>query len=83
MKLPPPAVIAAWPTPNYIDPPTRGHGVLIVNIVCISLAFSVVTLRLYARLCVTCSAGLDDIFIVFGLFFATGMVVVTSIATED
>ena len=81
MKLPPPAVMAEWPTPNYIDPPTRGHGVLIVNIACMSLAFIVVMLRLYTRFWITYSAGIDDLLIVAGLVFAIAMVVVTSIAT--
>lgn len=82
MKLPPLAIMAQWPTPNYIDPPTRGHGVLIVNIVCITLAFFVVLLRLYTRFRITCSAGVDDLLIVIGLVFAIAMVVVTSLATE-
>jgi hypothetical protein len=83
MKLPPEAIAASWPTPNYIDPPTRGHGVLIVNVVCMSLAFLVVSLRLYTRLRITCSAGIDDVLIVIGLVFAIAMAVITSIATED
>jgi hypothetical protein len=82
MKLPPPAIMASWPTPNYIDPPTRGHGVLIVNIVCLSLALVVVCLRLYTRIRITCSAGVDDVLIVIGLAFSIAMAVVTSIATE-
>jgi hypothetical protein len=82
MKLPPAAVMASWPTPNYIDPPTRGHGVLIVNVVCLSLAFVVVSLRLYTRIRITYSAGVDDFLIVIGLIFSIAMAVVTSIATE-
>jgi len=83
MQLPPLAVMAQWPIPNYVDPPTRGHGALIVNIVCMSLAFVVVMLRLYTRFRITCSAGVDDILIVIGLIFAIAMVVVTSLATEN
>lgn len=83
MQLPPLAVMAQWPAPNYIDPPTRGHGALIVNVVCISLAFVVVMLRLYTRLRITYSTGVDDLLIVIGLAFAIGMVVVTSLATEN
>lgn len=82
MQLPPLAVMAQWPTPNYVDPPTRGHGALIVNIVCMSFAFVVVMLRLYTRLRITYSAGIDDILSVIGLIFAIAMVVVTSLATE-
>lgn len=83
MKLPPLAVMETWPTPNYVDPPTRGHGVLVVNIVCISLAFVVVILRLYTRLRITYSFGADDVLIIFGLIFAIAMVAVTSLATEN
>ncbi|KAJ5345291.1 hypothetical protein N7541_007784 [Penicillium brevicompactum] len=83
MKLPPAAILATWPTPNYIDPPTRGHGVLVVNIVCLALAFIVVSLRIYTRIRITCSAGVDDVLIVIGLVFAIAMAVVTSIATEQ
>lgn len=82
MRLPPLEVMAQWPTPNYIDPATRGHGAMIVSTVTMSLAFVVVMLRLYTRFRVTYSAGVDDILIVFGLMFGIGMVVVTSYATE-
>ncbi|KGO64115.1 hypothetical protein PEX1_020670 [Penicillium expansum] len=83
MRFPPPAIAESWPTPNYIDPPTRGHGVLIVNVVCLTWAFLIVSLRLYTRVWVTCSAGIDDVFIVIGLIFAIAMAIVTSIATEQ
>jgi hypothetical protein len=36
----------------------------------VSLALIVVSLRLYTRLRVTCSAGIDDVLIVIGLIFA-------------
>ncbi|KAL4890065.1 hypothetical protein BDV59DRAFT_195191 [Aspergillus ambiguus] len=74
--------MATWPTPNYDDPVTRGHGAIIVNVVCLSAAFIVTLLRLYTRLRITCSPGLDDIFIIAALGFSIGMCVVTSIATE-
>ncbi|KAJ5562839.1 hypothetical protein N7461_001600 [Penicillium sp. DV-2018c] len=83
MKLPPEAITATWPTPNYINPPTRGHGVVIVNVICMSLALLVVSLRLYTRLRITCSAGIDDVLIVIGLIFAIAMAVITSIATQS
>lgn len=82
MKLPPLSVISTWPTPNYIDPPTRGHGILIANVVCLSLAFIVVCLRLYTRLRITFSAGFDDILIILGFIFTTAMGVLSSIGTE-
>lgn len=67
MQLPPPSVMATWPTPNYEDPVTRGHGAMIVSIICLSLALLVTALRLYVRLRITCSFGLDDIFIIAAL----------------
>ena len=82
MQLPPPAITLSWPPANYVDPPTRGHGVLVVSIVCTCLSFVVTCLRIYTRLRVTATAGLDDIFIVIGLIFAIGMAVATSMATE-
>lgn len=67
MQLPPAKVLAAWPTPNYVDPDTRGNGTLMVNIVCLCLAFTVTCLRVYTRLRITYSHGLDDILIVIAL----------------
>jgi hypothetical protein len=63
MQLPPLSVLASWPTPNYIDPVTRGPGLLIVNIVFSALAFIVVALRLYTRVWITRSLGMDDVFV--------------------
>lgn len=83
MQFPPPAIAESWPTPNYIDPPTRGHGVLIVNVVCLTWAFLIVSLRLYTRVWITYSAGVDDVLIIIGLIFAIAMAIVTSIATEN
>jgi hypothetical protein len=67
MRLPPPEVLATWPTPDYVDPHTRGNGALIVNIVCLSFGFVITLLRLYTRLKITYSPGLDDVLIVIAL----------------
>jgi len=67
MQLPPMEVLLSWPLPNYVDPVSRGPAVLIVNIVTMSLAFLLTLLRLYTRLRITCTPGLDDIFIVVAL----------------
>ena len=53
-----------WPTPNYVDPPTRGSPSLFIAISVITTA--VVALRLYSRFVVTRSPGADDTFIVAG-----------------
>lgn len=67
MRFPPAIVLFTWPTPNYVDPVTRGDGALVVSIVFIVLAFLVTCLRLYTRLRITCSPGIDDILIVIAL----------------
>ncbi|PYH65352.1 uncharacterized protein BO88DRAFT_446217 [Aspergillus vadensis CBS 113365] len=82
MQLPPAEVLATWPTPNYVDPVTRGPAVNIVNIVLLSIAFIVTVLRLYARFKITCTPGLDDFFIVIAFAIAVGMCACTSLATE-
>jgi hypothetical protein len=47
-----------WPAPNYVDPETRGYPVLF-TITCTTTAV-VVILRLYSRLHLTKSLGVDD-----------------------
>ncbi|OJJ41408.1 hypothetical protein ASPWEDRAFT_99978 [Aspergillus wentii DTO 134E9] len=83
MRFPPAIVLFTWPTPNYVDPVTRGDGALVVSIVFIVLAFLVTCLRLYTRLRITCSPGIDDILIVIALGLAIAMCVVICIATEQ
>jgi hypothetical protein len=60
-------VILTWPTPNYVDPPTRGDALLIVNSILIALVVIVVGLRMYTRLIIKRWFGLDDIFILVAL----------------
>lgn len=67
MLLPPLNVLETWPTPNYIDPITRGPGLLIVNVVFSALALTIVALRLYTRTWITRSVGVDDVFVLIAL----------------
>ncbi|KAL5043936.1 hypothetical protein BDW71DRAFT_110439 [Aspergillus fruticulosus] len=83
MRLPPLEVMASWPTPNYVNPPTRSHGVLIASIIFLTLSTIITALRLYTRLRITRTAGLDDILVVLGLCFGIGMAVILCIATEN
>ncbi|KAL4966792.1 uncharacterized protein BDV14DRAFT_34997 [Aspergillus stella-maris] len=82
MQLPPFEVLAQWPTPNYHDPPTRGNAVLIASIVFLIFSTTITVLRIYTRLRITCTAGLDDILIVLSLGFTIAMAVILCIATE-
>jgi hypothetical protein len=67
MRLPPPDVIAAWPTPNYENPVTRGPTLIIVNSVFLAVVTAVVGLRAYTRLILTRAFGFDDAFIFLAL----------------
>lgn len=62
--MPPPSVMATWPTPNYVDPVVRGSGLLVANALLSSVSLIVTSLRLYTRVWITATPGLDDIFAV-------------------
>lgn len=60
MRFPPVAVFLTFPTPNYIDPITRGKALIITNVVFMALMTAVVALRFYARITLKRWLGLDD-----------------------
>jgi hypothetical protein len=64
MKLPAPEVLARWPIPNYIDPPTRGSVLDIITIVLLAVTVIVVGLRVYTKLYIVKKFSLDDALIV-------------------
>lgn len=57
---PPPSVIASWPTPNYVDPPERGVGVVIVAVIFGVLMLVTASARLWVRFRILREPGLDD-----------------------
>ena len=57
---PPPEVIETWPKPNYVNPPTRGYGLVILCSVLGSLSLTTVSLRLWTRARITRNFGIDD-----------------------
>lgn len=59
----PESVLLSWPKPNYVDPIRRGPALVIVNSLLLPVAMAVVGLRLYTRVVICRSAGLDDLFI--------------------
>ena len=63
MLLPPPAVMATWPAPNYVNPQNHGAGLLIVDIVLMAVVLVVVGIRYYTRLRITKTFGPDDFLI--------------------
>jgi hypothetical protein len=82
MRLPPPSVIASWPTPNYVDPETRGPGLLVTEIVIVTIALTVLALRLYVRLRIVRKTGWDDWLMVTAAFFDLGVTLCVILAAQ-
>lgn len=56
---PPAEVVASWPKPNHINPEERGWEAPIALMVVLGITFLVYILRIWARLVISKSAGLD------------------------
>lgn len=82
MQLPPASVQAAWPTPNYIDPVTHGEANTTINGIFYPLVILVLLLRLYTRVRVSSSFGLNDTLILVALLPATIFFIVSLLAME-
>ena len=62
-----PAVIASWPTPNYVDPITRG-ALLPASVIVLQIMVALaVAARLYARFFMLKSPGIDDFLVIFAM----------------
>jgi len=70
MPLVSPEIIAQWPNPNYDNPVSRGPDLLVISAVFISIAGTLVILRLYTRIFITHFFGWDDGLILAALIFA-------------
>jgi hypothetical protein len=55
--------IAAWPTPNYTHPQTRGSSVIAIHSVLYAIVLGVVSLRIFTRVYISQSFGYDDTFV--------------------
>lgn len=64
MREIPISALLSFPTPNYIDPVTRGPALVIVNGIFIGTVIVIVCLRIYARIFIKRWLGADDVFIV-------------------
>lgn len=56
---PPISVIASWPHPNYVNPEERGLATPIALAVVMGITFLVFVARIWARVIVSKSAGID------------------------
>ncbi|KAF2101379.1 hypothetical protein NA57DRAFT_35108, partial [Rhizodiscina lignyota] len=79
---PPLAVIESWPTPNYVDPHTRGWSLVILMCVLYAIALLAVVARLWARLGILHNAGADDAIIVAAMVPATAMTITIGLASR-
>lgn len=66
-------MIESWPTPNYINPETRGPGLLILSIILIILGAIIVSVRTYTRLRITKAFGLDDVLVIIAYVLAVAL----------
>lgn len=76
------SVIASFPTPNYIDPVTRGAGLVVVNVIFLVLITVCVALRLYTRIAIKRWFGIDDWFIILAYIFTVGTDITVILANE-
>ncbi|KAF8855902.1 hypothetical protein BDZ45DRAFT_715582 [Acephala macrosclerotiorum] len=78
--MPPINVLESWPTPNYIDPVMRGPANIIVVAIFFPLALLTVGIRIYTRIRLSRSFGVDDWFIIATLFPTTTYAIFTLVA---
>ncbi|KAF2088817.1 hypothetical protein K490DRAFT_38175, partial [Saccharata proteae CBS 121410] len=72
-----------FPTPNYIDPPTRGNALVVVNAIFISFVTIAVLLRMYTRIFLKRWFGSDDVFIIFAFITTVALTVVVVLADRQ
>ncbi|KAF8053912.1 hypothetical protein FPV67DRAFT_1442959 [Lyophyllum atratum] len=82
MRNPPESVRNSWPVPNYDDPVNHGASLHVVGIILIVLSAVTVFLRLYVRLWILHTPGLDDWLILFSLIPGIGMTTSTLLGTR-
>lgn len=81
MQLPPVEVLLSWPTPNHVNPTdVRGPALLIISWILFPIALLMVGLRIFTRLTLSKSFGVDDILLVTAVFPAAAMAILTSLA---
>jgi hypothetical protein len=55
-----------FPAPNYVNPETRGNGLIILNSIFLGIATVFIVLRICSRCFVRKWFGIDDILIILG-----------------
>ncbi|KAL1604452.1 hypothetical protein SLS59_003644 [Nothophoma quercina] len=83
MRSAPPEVIATWPKPNYIDPVTRGPGLMVVELTLLPIAMIIVFLRLWVRIGWLKKSWWDDYLMVAAMVFSIGTTILVILATQN
>jgi hypothetical protein len=83
MRLLPPEFLTTWPTPNYINPDTRGPALTIISTVLLALSIFVVGLRLYTKLHIVKSFDIDDALILAAVFPSIAFLVCIAVVEND
>lgn len=83
MRLPPLEVLANWPEPNYEHPVTRGPANVIFNSTLFPIVAVLISIRVYTRLRISKSFGIDDWLIVAAAFPTTAFSVLTMVTELD
>jgi hypothetical protein len=79
---PPPEVLLSWPNPNYVDPEERGWEATILLAVVLGITFLVYTARMWARLAIAKSAGMDDLLMSVAMLPLFGLTISAILATK-
>jgi hypothetical protein len=82
MHIPSSDVITSWPQPNYINPVTRGPANTIVSSVLYSIVCISLFLRIFTRLRLSKSFGVDDTLLLLAWIPTTTFFVVSLVITD-
>ena len=80
---PPPSVLLSWPSPNLVNPDTRGWGGSIVIIVVLAITTIVYIARIWARLAIGKNFGLDDTLITIAMVPLFGLIISSVLGMND
>jgi hypothetical protein len=79
--IPPLSVSSKWPPINYVDPEIRSHAHLLEITVTFTAVMVIITaMRLYVRLFMLRSPGLDDLFNFVAAVFSIGLCVTMNLS---
>ncbi|KAI1637769.1 hypothetical protein F4809DRAFT_603289 [Biscogniauxia mediterranea] len=82
MRTPPVGVMLTWPTPNYVDPVTRGPALIIIQLIVCPVALICLALRLWVRMSRLKRCWWDDWLMIAAAVCCCGVTVSVILATQ-